>query len=590
MPSFSIGELRSSFEDAYAPNCLKIKPKGGGALIPFRLKPMQREVAAAIRRLRDSGRPPRILNLKARQLGFSTFWQGFYFHDCHLNQNRNALVLAHKAESAAELFQKSRVFYQNLPDVLRPKKRIDNRKEIRFSHNNSLLKVEVAAEGGGRGYTAEDVHLSEFAHMADPESVLSAIMDTVPADPRTCIAIETTANGVGNTFHNMWVAAKKGRSDWLALFFPWFREMTYRAFANFGLRDLDDEEKELVRLYDLTLEQLAWRRNKIKNDYNGDTSIFLQEHPSDDKTCFLASGRPAFDRGLPAYADDIEEGTARPPLFIGEIEEREGKPHLVPGGNGRLRLYAMPIFRHQYVGGIDAASGDPGTQADPSDDAAIAMLDRHTLDLDAVWWGKTPPDQLAHYSMLLGRLYNMALLCPESNNHGLIVVDRLDGRYENLYFRRVARDDARKRDSGRIGWQTTVGNRHFLINQGRQYVREHAGRIDDPNLIEQMQTMRYVGDKAEVPDGCNDDLIFAFCLAIIGHKDGDPDAPLAPLPVEQLNSALERYREAMLLGDDPSKIPDVVALGLTPDDLQRIDEEAAARREREQQSIFYGEV
>ena len=46
--------------------------------------------------------------------------------------------------------------------------------------------------------------------------------------PETLIAIESTANGVGNYFHSEWLRCKEGRGDKHAVFVPWYEIDIYR--------------------------------------------------------------------------------------------------------------------------------------------------------------------------------------------------------------------------------------------------------------------------------------------------------------------------------------------------------------------------
>ncbi|NDJ15521.1 MAG: hypothetical protein EBY17_30830, partial [Acidobacteriia bacterium] len=99
----TIADLKSDRE-LYFRTCLKIRPKSGGTLVPFVLRPAQQRLSKVIDSERAAGRPPRIMVLKARQQGFSTFGEAEIFRNCHLKPNRQALVAAHKADSSEYLF------------------------------------------------------------------------------------------------------------------------------------------------------------------------------------------------------------------------------------------------------------------------------------------------------------------------------------------------------------------------------------------------------------------------------------------------------------------------------------------------------
>ena len=58
---------------------------------------------------------------------------------------------------------------------------------------------------------------------------------------------------------------------------------------------LDDYEKELIKRYQLSYEQLLWRRWTLKNKCQNDIKIFRQEYPSTPEEAFVTTGRPYLD-------------------------------------------------------------------------------------------------------------------------------------------------------------------------------------------------------------------------------------------------------------------------------------------------------
>ena len=58
-----------------------------------------------------------------------------------------------------------------------------------------------------------------------------SLMQAVPHDPQTMVIIESTANGVGGEFHQQWLRAVRGESEFVPLFFPWWEHQEYRLAA-----------------------------------------------------------------------------------------------------------------------------------------------------------------------------------------------------------------------------------------------------------------------------------------------------------------------------------------------------------------------
>ena len=73
------------------------------------------------------------------------------------------------------------------------------------------------------------------------------------------VAIESTANGVDNYFHNEWLRAKNGESDKAAVFVPWYEIEIYRKAVDNAqqlIDGMDDYEKWLWEDCECTLEMI----------------------------------------------------------------------------------------------------------------------------------------------------------------------------------------------------------------------------------------------------------------------------------------------------------------------------------------------
>jgi hypothetical protein len=122
---------------------------------------------------------------------------------------------------------------------------------------------------------------------------MAGIGQTIPNEPGTEIALESTGNGLGNLFHSMWVDAVRGESDYLPVFIPWFWQSEYKLIPSAGWRP-DSDGIEYMELYGIGLEQAYWRERKIKTDFRGETSLFDQEYPA----CVTGDTRVGTDLGL----------------------------------------------------------------------------------------------------------------------------------------------------------------------------------------------------------------------------------------------------------------------------------------------------
>ena len=293
---------------------LKIKTKKQ-EVEDLRWNTVQERLNVVTTELKAQNRPVRLIVLKARQQGVSTWSEARLFERTITQENGNALVIAHKGDSAAELFAMSRFFFENLP--FQPKCDYSNRREIVLAPPmNSKMRIESAEnKDAGRGMTNQYVHASEVAFWPSPEQTMLGLMQSVPKVPETMVILESTANGVGGYFHDMWWSAIDGTNDFTPVFLPWHENPEY----SFGLSEedtdritssLDDSELEGCELFGWSAGQIAWRRSTIANECNGNMVQFMQEYPATPHEAFQASGRPAFQLEL---IDNILNGGCTDP-------------------------------------------------------------------------------------------------------------------------------------------------------------------------------------------------------------------------------------------------------------------------------------
>jgi hypothetical protein len=573
----------------YASNFLQITTKDG-ELVPFVWNPPQEKLAAAVQWQEERGLPIRVVILKARRVGISTWVQGFNFWRTHLRPNRSAITLAHVADSALKLFDMQRVFYDHLAELpeghpLRVQKRHLTRKQITFANTRSSTQVLTVGTGSGRGFTALHLHLSEMAFWEEKKKTLLAVKNAVPRRKDSSVFIESTANGAGDQFHQVYLRAKRKRSGYIALFIAWFDDPQCQAPPWFTEAELEPEERALVAAHGLTLRQIAWRRLTIEDECDGDLNLFKQEYPATDTEAFLASGRPVFEppEALKYQTDAVPDLDPWEGLECSEIEpgEERTKPVIVPTRHGRLCILRPPIERHTYISAWDPSEGDPGSTASPG-----AVLDRTDLSFSAVWYGRTPPDLLAEHACRLTQHYNEGMLAWEANNHGMAFGYRVrELEYPNVYMRTVSAETVAQKISEKAGYQNTERARQDLFNTGRRYIRE-AWRngwqpIRHPQVVSELTTLVYDGDKAVAQEGSLHDTLIAAFLALFVHR-GNMDSPLEPLPVETMNQLWMEWAPRMRMGMKPTDA-DLQPLHCTAKELEDYDEKMyqyARARER----------
>lgn len=289
----------------YAPRALKIRTKAG-SIIPFSLNVAQVYIHGRVEAQRQATGKVRALVLKGRQQGASTYIQGRYYWRTSLKPGQRALVLTHLGDSTDALFEMTKRYHDLCPTVLRPHTSSANAKELMFDQLDSGYVVGTAgsSKGLGRGRTFQFLHASEFAFWDNAADHMAGLGQTVPDVPGSEIVKESTANGVGNIFHQDWQAAERGESDYIPIFVPWFWDGGYRRDPKVGF-SLSAEEEAYKQRYRLDNGQMAWRRNKLVDDLHNDVDLFDQEYPAEPMLAFKkVSGDPLILASLVSRAMD----------------------------------------------------------------------------------------------------------------------------------------------------------------------------------------------------------------------------------------------------------------------------------------------
>lgn len=273
----------------YSRRLLKIKSKSG-QLVPFAMNEAQNYVHERLEAQRRERGFIRAVILKGRQQGISTYIEGRFFHRTATNFGIQALILTHEQQATDNLFGMTQRFLENYPAEMRPALGAANSKELVFSGLDSSFRVATAGNrGAGRSATAQLLHGSEMAYWPSADEHLAGIMQTIPMLPETEILFESTGNGIGNTYHDVWQQGESGKGNWQSIFIPWFWQREYRCDGV----DLDAEDREYGAIYELDHQQMQWRRQKIR-ELGGDLRLFMREYPSSSAEAFSVSSEKSF--------------------------------------------------------------------------------------------------------------------------------------------------------------------------------------------------------------------------------------------------------------------------------------------------------
>lgn len=557
----------------YIENFLKIRNKQS-QLVPFKLNEAQKVVLEKIRECEREGRLKRFIVLKARQMGLSTLFEGLIYQDTSTNEFKNSLIIAHEQAASGNLFNMSKLFYEESPEAIKPMKKYDNGRilsfenpssdEVERSQNPGLRsKITISTAGtteAGRSSTIHNLHASEVAFFPDAKTTMLGLMQSVPDELNTLVVWESTANGVGDFFHEQWQKAVRGESDLIPIFLPWFIDPGYtRPFRsdaerqqledeiNIVSRDMNNKEirtyeYELMHKHNLTLEQLNWRRWTIANKCQGDEELFMQEYPSTPEEAFISSGRPKFSiRSLRKYQTLTKPGR-RGYLRIGS----DGEITFDEDSKGYIEIWDLPVRDKFYCIGADVAEG-----LVHGDFSAGIVLDADTLDIVAKWHGHIDPDLFGVELVKLSRYYNDAYLGVENNNHGLTTLTSIKKlEYWNIYFSK-SYDRIADKMTQKLGWTTSIRTKPLMIDKLAEFVREMYLGIYDDQILSEMLTYVIEDDgKTNAQAGCYDDTVMACAIALQLVLEGRGENYAPEVPVDQRKEYSKEIVDSLFESDE----------------------------------------
>ena len=554
-----VGRERARIEEDFefwCARCATIREKGTGRVMPFVPNRPQRRLVAVMEQQRTRGLPVRIILLKARQWGGSTLVQ-MYLAWMQLVRHRgwNSLICGHLHASSKNIKRMYNLLLSHYPRELlddadgEPPRftKMEGQPNVQQISCRDCLVImgSSRSEDAVRGYDISMAHLSEVAFwkesaMHNPDDVVRSVCGSILLKPDTVIVLESTANGVGDYFHDEWLRTQLGRTDKEAVFVPWHEIDGYATpldDAEALWQAMDNYERSLWA-DGCTLEQINWYHHK-RSEFRRH-ELMMSEYPSNANEAFITSGFSPF---APEHLDALERN-CRPPLLVGDIQAdgqrgRDAKKNirLIAASNGLLKVWEQPEL-HQAVATRYMTIVDVGGRADSSDWSVITVWRmRDPVRLAAVvaqWRGHIDHDLLAWKAMQLSKYYNDALLAVESNTltneaaragESEYILQSVHAVYGNTY----------ERGRNQLGFHTNVKTKRMAITALIEAVRDGGYVERDQEAVNEMRCYEEHNGRYEARPGKHDDILMTRAIGLLlmadkkvtGATTSSPDKSLA---------------------------------------------------------------
>lgn len=491
-----------------------------GNVIPFKLNSIQLRLEKVIKDLEDSGQPVRIKILKSRRLGCSTYIAGRYFRRIWNRPGHNSEIITHLSDASRKILEKLQLFSDNIDPKFQLPRVKSNASEIVYKNSEGLMSrcgIKTAENPDAlRSSTNQSLHLSEVAFWNNAEECALASLQTVARKPGTSIIVETTANGVGGYFYDFWY----DDNGYVPIFFGWQEFEDYKLPVPKDFKITEEEQTEMRRL-NLSMEQIVWRRQCIKENCSNSLSKFMQEYPGTPEDAFQASGQCRFDT---ARLREMEaNGLIGTPLFSGSINVRDnGVVDLYrhPDRDSLLRIWQPYEKRKQYVSFCDVSEGITNDKGKTGDKSVIKVFDLEGYKQVAEWVGLLEPSDVGLLEVYLAKAYGACIIVQEINNHGhaaMSAITKIAKYPRELIFTQTAISENEFNGVVRLGWQTSSHTRALAIDDLAVSIqRGNLFRITKEDLRELYSfTSKVSGRKIkfEASSGSHDDRVITLAIA-----------------------------------------------------------------------------
>lgn len=462
-----------------------------------------------------------VLGLKPRQVGYTTITNAYFHWKTQTSRYaRTLLQMVHEDATQRRCADMLKLFWAKTPRLLRKPIGRHNQDETLFGTDEEPLgavyRIVAGGRGQGRGATATDIAATEMSkwpqgssastralgQTAD-EEVFSSAQSTIHEGSDGQVVVESTGNGPRGLFYEL-VQVARHDPEWAFVFVPWSavpryrRELTPQQARDLE-QELDRDEQRLIKDFRLTLEQVAWRRWKIRTQKYTRLSFRL-EFPLTEDEPFLHDESGWFNQdAVTALQKLAEAGRALNPDWPDEKET--------------LRIFRRPEKGRTYFMGVDTSGGTGG------DEAVIVIL-RDDGYLVALWaTSRASPEEQAVMVSQLGGLYGSPLAVIEANKYGESVIKAVQ---------KLGGVTLWTNERGRWFYstgETSGAHKRLACVHAREVVDAELVVVNDLELCRQLQRMvEKPNGKVEGSGTTHDDRAMALILCLYGMRRYAPPA------------------------------------------------------------------
>jgi len=474
---------------------------------------------------------------KCRQVGISVISGMYGLWKINFNIAQLVIVISKTRKDAQDFKEKAIITYDRMPNFLKTKPTRDGQNMTTLKLvNNSRLEVRAQSPDAGRSATASLVILDEAAFMPYADEIWSSVFPTLSNSEGQCFII-STSNGVGNFYHQMWIKAEEGDSDFFSIYIPWWKfpgrsnswvekidnhnvaylendlgsaevQAIQKELTIDILKDRDStywkilvnafikKKEEEALSYDGPREGKPWLKSMFDNSENIRT--FNQEILSK----FLGSGNTVISV---ATLERIEK-IIREPIILNELLSEEMKG---------LEIFQKPVddITYSLFSDVSSGSGQDYNTMQIFRDDSLEQVAEYKRMIDTKTFGKNIK-KVAKY-------YNFAYVVIETNQ-GMSVFNEVylhdTEPYQNVFYE--------FKGKAYRGLHTGPGNKKLMLDEFMYNLENDIVKIYGKRTLDEIKVFIWHNGKPVASKGYNDDLVLPIMFLSYLAKYGNDHTKL----------------------------------------------------------------
>ena len=426
--------------------------------------------------------------LKSRQLGISTLVAAYSVWQAIFYKEKNILIIATKLAVAQNFIRKVKTYIKSMPNwMLVPEITANNKQQVEFS-NGSQIKAIPTSDDAGRSEALSLLIVDEAAFVRNFDELWTGLYPTLSTGGRAILL--STPNGVGGQYYDIYTQAEKKENIFNPIKLMW---------------DVHPERDD------------KWFSKETKN--------MSKKQIAQELLCDFASSGDTFL--TPDILENIRVLTKQP------IEKS--------GPQNNVWYWEYPIEGINYILSADVSRGDSG------DYSTLHVINPNTMTVAVEFKGKIPPDNFGSLVYDIARRYNNAIVCPENNTYGYIVLSKVASfGYKNIFFESEKEKYkylySGEENYGKAGFSTQKDSREKILTNLEECLRNNRIKSYSQRLYSELKTFVWIKNKLTAMKGQNDDLIMSLAIGCWLAESNSPQYNTSQ--IEMADSLLQGMKKS----------------------------------------------